>query len=356
LLKVVKNAIKEIFGITPSVREKKTGTNVEAYSIFLYDMFSNLFGTYSHNKTIPKWMLYLPHIEQSALLEGYYKGDGYIKKGKYNNISCVSVSKQLITMLHLILIRQGITAGYRISIQKNTKINGRTIHARGHRYTLDCGGESAVKLIKIIDESKLKPWIYRESHATGLDDNYLYLPIKKIKTREYDGNVMNIGTESNTYIANGFITHNCSRDHIATASASLKEAVRFARRPEKGIRCHEVMERIGVALEELNIMERIDLSPESISQLDGEEKKLAKWAANKSAELRHGISTIKTPGDLEKMATEASRVKTEFLKEVWDLSTVDGSIEQLCKDLDDDEYKKCVETINKVLSDKKEER
>jgi hypothetical protein len=148
----------------------------------------------------------------------------------------------------------------------------------------------------------------------------------------------------------------CSRDHIATASASLKEAVRFARRPEKGVRCHEVMERIGVALEELNIMERIDLSPESISQLDGEEKKLAKWAANKSAELRHGISAIKTPDDLEKMAAEASHVKTEFLKEVWDLSTVDGSIEKLCKDLDDDEYKKCVETINKVLSDKKEER
>lgn len=148
----------------------------------------------------------------------------------------------------------------------------------------------------------------------------------------------------------------CTNDHIATASASLKEAVRFARRPEKGIRCHEVMERIGIALEELNIMERIDLSPESISQLDGEEKKLARWAANKSADLRHGISGIKTPDDLEKMATEASHIKTEFLKEVWDLSTVDGSIEKLCKDLDDDEYKKCVETINKVLSDKKEER
>ena len=204
------------------------------------------------------------------------------------------------------------------------------------------------------DSERIQHEYYEEAKAVIRKDNERRIKEARVFKAEIvePESVIDLTPEK---IQEGVACLPCTNDHIATASASLKEAVRFARRPEKGIRCHEVMERIGIALEELNIMERIDLSPESIDQLDGEEKKLARWAANKSADLRHGISGIKTPDDLEKMAAEASRIKTEFLKEIWDLSTIDGSIEKLCKNLKEDEYKKCVETINKVLSDKKEE-
>jgi len=145
----------------------------------------------------------------------------------------------------------------------------------------------------------------------------------------------------------------CSRDHFTTASAVLKEAVRFAKRPEHGIRSDEVMTRIGVALEELNAMERMDLSPDKTRGLVGREKELANWGLNTSAELRHKITAIRSADDLENVAAEASKIKVEFMKNVWDLATTDGTIEKLCKGLKDEEKTRCVNTVNSVLKEKK---
>jgi len=145
----------------------------------------------------------------------------------------------------------------------------------------------------------------------------------------------------------------CSRDHFTTTSAVLKEAVRFAKRPEHGIRSDEVMTRIGVALEELNAMERIDLSPDNTRNLVGKEKELANWGLNTSAELRHKITAISSADDLENVAAEASKIKVEFMKNVWDLATTDGTIDKLCKGLKDEEKTHCINTITKVLKEKK---
>ncbi|GAI32004.1 unnamed protein product, partial [marine sediment metagenome] len=51
----------------------------------------------------------------------------------------------------------------------------------------------------------------------------------------------------------------CSRDHLSVTSSALSEGIRFAR--EKGVKNHEVMRRVRIALDELNVMERIDLAP-----------------------------------------------------------------------------------------------
>lgn len=142
----------------------------------------------------------------------------------------------------------------------------------------------------------------------------------------------------------------CSRDHFTTTSAALKEAIRFAK--SKGIHDEEVMKRIGIALEELNIMERLDLSAENIKELKGKDKELADWGLDQSRTLRHRITAIHTSEDLEKVATEASEIKTKFMKDIWAIATTDGTIEKLCKDLKDEEKERCIVTVNKILEDK----
>ena len=156
-----------------------------------------------------------------------------------------------------------------------------------------------------------------------------------------------------TKISGGTACLPCSKDHFTTASAMLKEAIRFAKRPEHGLRSKEVMDRIGVALEELNAMERWDLSPDRTEKLIGKEKELADWALNTSSDLRHQINAITSVPDLEKAAATASGVKTEFMRNVWDLATTDGTIEKLCKGLKDEEKTRCINTINTVLKEKK---
>lgn len=145
----------------------------------------------------------------------------------------------------------------------------------------------------------------------------------------------------------------CSRDHVSTASAVLNEAVRFSRNGDMG---HvEVQRRIGIALDELNAMERIDLAADSIEGLAGYEKEVAIEAANDSRDLRHAITAIKTPEDLQKVAAKAANVRTKFMSNIFKLSTKDGTIKQLCKGLAGEELQKCMVVIEKVLDEKKEE-
>ncbi|GAI67177.1 unnamed protein product, partial [marine sediment metagenome] len=102
----------------------------------------------------------------------------------------------------------------------------------------------------------------------------------------------------------------CSRDHFLTASSSLSEGIRFAR--EKSVRDHEVMRRIRIALQELDIMERIDLAPEETAKLKGAEKELAGWTLKQSRDLRHVITAIKDVETMEQAAAKASQVTEEF--------------------------------------------
>lgn len=142
----------------------------------------------------------------------------------------------------------------------------------------------------------------------------------------------------------------CSKNHISTVSAALNEAVRFAR--SEGISHPEVIRRIGIATDELNIMERIDLSPDKISGLNEKEKEIAEWVLKRARELRHMIDDIKTKEDLEKAAVEASKLRDEFLEKLFDLSGLKNKKEELkkeiCDGLPEEEKKKCIEAIESM--------
>jgi len=55
----------------------------------------------------------------------------------------------------------------------------------------------------------------------------------------------------------------------------------------------EAVRRIRIALDELNIMERIDLAPDETAKLRGAEKELADWTLKQSRDLRHAITADK---------------------------------------------------------------
>ncbi len=116
-------------------------------------------------------------------------------------------------------------------------------------------------------------------------------------------------------VAEGTACLPCSRDHLSTSSSALSEGIRFAR--EKGVKDHEVMRRIRIALDELNAMERIDLAPEETAKLKGAESELADWTLRESRELRHAITTIRDVESMEQTAARASRTTEEFMIKLW---------------------------------------
>ena len=110
----------------------------------------------------------------------------------------------------------------------------------------------------------------------------------------------------------------CSRDHLSTSSSALSEGVRFAR--EKGIKNTEVVRRLRIAIDELNIMERIDLAPSEMAQLKGKEKETANWVLGKSRELRHDITAISSPEDMERVAAKTADVTETFMSRLFQLA------------------------------------
>jgi len=157
--------------------------------------------------------------------------------------------------------------------------------------------------------------------------------------------------------AKGTFCLSCSKDHFSTVSAALNEAIRFAR--SEGIKHDEVIRRIGIAIDELNIMERIDLATDSITKLSEREKELAEWALQKSRELRHAIDDIKTFEDLEKVAAMAAEVRTEYLKKLFNLEevNVEEIIDKVCGELKEEEREKCREAIRSFFkTELKEEK
>ena len=110
----------------------------------------------------------------------------------------------------------------------------------------------------------------------------------------------------------------CARDHFSTASAALSEGMRFAR--EHGTKHPEVTRRLRIALEELNILERIDLDPSEVVALTAKEREPAEWALASSRDLRHAITDIQDAETMEQAAARASEITEEFMQRYWKLA------------------------------------
>jgi hypothetical protein len=102
----------------------------------------------------------------------------------------------------------------------------------------------------------------------------------------------------------------CSRSHLTTVAGALDEAMRFARK--EGVSSPEVIERIDTAEREINIMERLDLSPEKIQNSPKEEQDFIRPFMNTIRELRQNIGLIRSVDQLEKVAADANVVSREF--------------------------------------------
>jgi len=102
----------------------------------------------------------------------------------------------------------------------------------------------------------------------------------------------------------------CSLGHLGTCSGLLNEAMRFAR--SDGIESNEVIDRVTHCLQELNSLEREDLSPEMIINLPPWEKELAIEALETSRATRHHLEAITTVNELEKAAANTQTANTKI--------------------------------------------
>jgi hypothetical protein len=105
----------------------------------------------------------------------------------------------------------------------------------------------------------------------------------------------------------------CSLGHMGACSGMLQEAVRFAQ--SDGVDSDTPIDRINTCLDELNTLERKDLTPELIESLPPWERELALKALAASRSLRHSLEGIETLDDLIAASAKTTTVRKEIGRE-----------------------------------------
>ena len=109
----------------------------------------------------------------------------------------------------------------------------------------------------------------------------------------------------------------CSANHLSVCGGLLGEALRFAR--ADGLGSSEVTDRVGMCLDELNAMERVDLRAEVVFKLPPSEKAVAEKALVRGRALRHTLEHLANVDGLEKAAAESQQLRGELFKDWWKL-------------------------------------
>ncbi len=204
----VKNIVKNLFNLKVSIKRKEYNKTavVYIYSAILARFFKKLFNKGAKNKSIPHFLMVLPVAKQRALLEGLWKGDGYINvKKKYPRAGYSTISYKLVQQIKILLLRQNIVPSLYL---EDEKIREGVSHEKSYRIHIG-DKESLRKLITILRFKQFKYTLKEKTHS-WFDNNYFYTPITDISTYNYNGEVYNLEVENaHSYTSNAFCVHNC---------------------------------------------------------------------------------------------------------------------------------------------------
>lgn len=106
----------------------------------------------------------------------------------------------------------------------------------------------------------------------------------------------------------------CAVNHFSTSAGLLNEAGRFGK---EGITSNEVMDRIAKTFQELNALERVDLTEEKIRVLPEWERDLAEEALKQSRSLRHRLETLTTIEELKEAAADTEGYYRNLNRRWW---------------------------------------
>jgi hypothetical protein len=155
--------------------------------------FAEWCGKGATGKRIPDFILYHRNLELlRAFLDGYTAGDGCkVWNRRYELLIVNTVSKVLIQQLQLAFARLGLLMSIRKSrAVKRDKILGREVNYH-EQY-----------------EGRLYPKPTR-TKMNRLHGKYFYVPVRRVSTLPYVGQVFNIETSDHTFLVSNAIVHNC---------------------------------------------------------------------------------------------------------------------------------------------------
>jgi len=209
----LKLLMKKNFGLfSPRIYKRKNVDSIEIiyFSKILAKVFSKLFYNRpdikkAHTKHLSFWFLNLPLRKQVEIFKGWWRGDaGYTS------------SRELMNQMKIICLRLGIIPSIGFLHTKEDfnkgkhKIENRIINARYdhlHFSNLSFFEDH----FNLLQESNFRKFRTKLPWRHGwIDKKYIYIPVRDIKIKNYEGEVYNLGIDDdNSYVAEFATVHNC---------------------------------------------------------------------------------------------------------------------------------------------------
>ncbi len=172
------------------ITERRTNYQIETYNLEFVEYCSQI-GVKGIEKHIPHFILNGTEYVKENFLKGYLDSDGHFNPGT-NYGSASSTSKKLIIGVGKLLLDSGIFPTFREDLREGKMmIENREVNVK-NRYILQ---------------------YYKSQENTKSyyqDEDFFYLPIKKIVNGEKESKVYDLEIENNhNFIANDICVHNC---------------------------------------------------------------------------------------------------------------------------------------------------
>ena len=208
-IKDVARIVKNLFGLEAKFVRllEKNACQIYFNSVFLVQIFKEYFGKGAQNKKLPDFMLWLPIEKQKSLIEGLWRGDGYINlKRESARAEFVSISVNLINQLKILLLRQGIVPSIYCE-QEKTDLKG-VKHQKAYRVHI---GE--IEYLKKISNILGKSFDIPEKRVnihSWVENQYAFFPVTRVSKVNYAGKVFNLEVEkSRSFLSDSLCFHNC---------------------------------------------------------------------------------------------------------------------------------------------------
>jgi len=199
---------KKIFNISPKrkrIKNNQRGIELIYYSKRLVKLFRKIFydlkGARAENKKLPQWAIKLPVKKQKQIFIGWWRGDkGY------------TVSEELANQMKIICLRMNLIPSIGIIdySKYDKKIGKRKIkvnHKVYHFSNLSFFNDN-LDLLELKEFKSFKT--KRKTRHGWVDENYAYLPIRKVVYEKYKGVVLNLEVkDDNSYVTEFTTVHNC---------------------------------------------------------------------------------------------------------------------------------------------------
>ena len=145
---------------------------------------------------------------RAAFLDGLLAGDGHIRRQSSCNQSVAilgSVSERLIADVILLLAQDGNGASRRVMHRGARWIGGFWTDRPLVLHLLSWNPAGSAVTERVLNGKT----ILSHSHSWRSDNHGVWYPVRSVSSQPFEGLVYNLSTPDHTYIANGYLVHNC---------------------------------------------------------------------------------------------------------------------------------------------------